>query len=160
MPFSIVVAMATNNIIGKNNKLPWSISEGLEYFYKVIKGKPIVMGRKTYESIGGAIKNSPNIVLSHDRSLQLPGCVMVHSVAEVLALYKHYTDEVMVIGGAEIYRQFLPYVNKMYLTLIHSDVEGDTYFPKWENNGWKVTWQRDSSSNLYAYSFIVSTLIT
>ncbi|EKD46071.1 MAG: DfrA [uncultured bacterium] len=155
MPFSIIAAIATNNVIGKNNKLPWDIPEDSEYFYKIINGKPVIMGRKTYESIGGAIKNSQNIVLSHNHLLQLPACIVMHSISEVLDLYQDSTEEVMVIGGTDIYREFLPFVDRMYLTFIHSDVDGDVYFPKWQKDEWVVTDKRDSKSSLYSYSFVV-----
>ena len=155
MSFSIVAAIAANNVIGKENKLPWNIPEDSAHFYKIIYGKPVVMGLKTYESIGGAIKNSQNIVLSRNHSLQLSDCVVVHSVSEVLDLYQDYTKEVMVIGGADIYKQFLPFVDRMYLTFIHGDISGDVYFPKWQKDEWIVTDKRDSKSSLYSYSFVV-----
>ena len=155
MSFSIIAAIAANNVIGKDNKLPWNIPEDLAHFYKIIYGKPVVMGLKTYESIGGAIKNSQNIVLSRNHSLQLSDCVVVHSVSDVLDLYQDYTKEVMVIGGADIYQQFLPFVDRMYLTFIHKDIDGDVYFPKWQKDEWIVTDKRDSKSSLYSYSFVV-----
>ena len=155
MSFSIIAAIAANNVIGKDNKLPWNIPEDLEHFYTLVYGKPVVMGNKTYESIGSAIKNSQNIVLSRNHSLQLSDCVVVHSVSEVLDLYQDYTKEVMVIGGADIYKQFLPFVDRMYLTFIHGDISGDIYFPKWKKDEWVVTDKRNSKTNLYSYSFVV-----
>ena len=92
------------------------------------------MGRKTYESIGKPIENSLNIVLSHNTSLQLADCKIINSVTAVLDLYK----DAMIIGGESIYRQFLPFVNKMYLTFINQQFDGDAYFPKWQINEWKT----------------------
>ncbi len=134
MSLSIIAAIASNNVIGKNNKLPWHIPEELEHFYKIVYGKPVIMGRKTYESIGKPIENSLNIVLSHNTSLQLADCKIINSVTAVLDLYK----DAMIIGGESIYRQFLPFVNKMYLTFINQQFDGDAYFPKWQINEWKT----------------------
>ena len=113
------------------------------------------MGHKTYDSIGHPIKNSKNIVLSRDHSLRLPDCSVLHSVQEVLDLYQSDDQEIMIIGGTSICEQFLPFVDKMYLTFIHSNIDGDTYFPKWEKNEWEIIDQRDSKSDLYSYSFVV-----
>jgi dihydrofolate reductase len=153
MTFSIIAAIAANNVIGKTNKLPWHIPEELKHFYKLIHGKPIVLGRKTYESIGKPIKNSQNIVLSHDISLQLPGCKVVDSVAAALNLY-HNDGEVMVIGGASIYQQFLPFISKMYLTIIDHQFDGDSYFPEWQTSKWKIIREHEVKSSLYPYRFI------
>ncbi len=155
MPFSIIAAIAKNGVIGKDNKIPWDIPEDLEYFYKTICGKPVVMGRKTYESIGKPIKNSENIVLSHNQSLVLPGCTVFHSVSDVLARYQNVDVEVMIIGGASIYEQFLPYADTMYLTFIANDISGDSYFPRWEKKDWIVIDKREAKLEKYSYSFVV-----
>ena len=156
MSFSIIAAIAKNGVIGKNNKVPWDIPEDLKFFYKIIRGKPVVMGRKTYESLGGGpIKNSENVVLSRNQSLQLPGCVVVHSFAEVLTRYQNVSEEVIIIGGVPIYEQFLPLANKMYLTLIDQDVVGDVYFPEWRKEEWIVIDKRSSKFGKYSYSFVV-----
>jgi dihydrofolate reductase len=159
MSFSIIAAIARNGIIGKGNKIPWDLPEDLEYFYKLIRGKPVVMGRKTYESLGNPIKNSENIVLSCNQSLQLPGCVVVHSIADVLTQYQNVVEEVIIIGGTLIYEQFLPLVDKMYLTLIDNDVDGDAYFPEWQKGEWIVTDRKNSKFGMYSYSFVVLQLI-
>jgi dihydrofolate reductase len=153
MIFSIIAAIAANKVIGKNNKLPWHIPEELEHFYKLINDKPIVLGRKTYESIGKPVENSQNIVLSHDISLQLPGCKVVDSVAATLNLY-HDDVEVMVIGGESIYGQFLPFTNKMYLTFIDHQFDGDAYFPEWQTSEWETIEEYGVKSGLYPYRFI------
>lgn len=154
MPLSIIAAISSNNVIGKDNRLPWDISEDLEHFYNLVAGKIVIMGRKTYESIGGAINGSENIVLSKNRSLRLPGCTVLHSVEEMLKLYGDSQQEVMVIGGAEIYQQFLPLAGKMYLTFIHADIDGDVYFPDWDKKQWRVVDMRDSKNGEYSYSFV------
>jgi dihydrofolate reductase len=155
MPFSIIAAISANNVIGKDSKLPWDIPEDLEHFYNVVADKVVVMGRKTYNSIGKAIKGSENIVLSKNRSLQLPDCIVLHSVEEVLKLYGDSKQEIMIIGGTEIYRRFLPLVSKIYLTFIHADIDGDVYFPQWDKKQWRVVDMRDSKNREYSYSFVV-----
>lgn len=153
MSFSIIAAIAANNVIGKNNKLPWSIPKDLEHFYQLIDGKPIVIGRKTYESIGKPIKNSQNIILSHDKTLKLAGCKIINSVADVLNLHKDDV-EVIIIGGEAIYLQFLPLVNKMYLTFIFQEFDGDAYFPEWKKSEWKIIDESPMHSNSYSYRFV------
>ncbi|MBU0744162.1 MAG: dihydrofolate reductase [Gammaproteobacteria bacterium] len=155
MSFSIIAALAKNNVIGKDNKLPWNIPEDLAHFYSVVNGKPVVMGRRTYEAMGGPIKNSENIVLSCDQSLKIPGCVVLHSIDEVLDRYKNSSQEIMVIGGVPIYEKFLPLVDKMYLTFVNHYVDGDLYFPKWKDDDWVVTSKQDFKSDLYFYSFVI-----
>lgn len=154
MSFSIIAAISSNNVIGRGNKLPWNIPEDLQHFYNIIRYKTVVMGRKTYESIGGAIKDSQNIVLSRDSSVRFPSCKVIGSVSEVLDFYKNSNEEVMVIGGADIYKQFLPYADKMYLTFIHGDIDGDVYFPKWSMADWEIVEKRDSKNKFYSYSFV------
>jgi dihydrofolate reductase len=155
MSFSIIAAIAKNGVISKNNKMPWNIPEDLAYFYKMISGKTIIMGRKTFESIGHPVKNSENVVLSHDQSLHLPGCVVVHSFAEILRRFENRSDEIMIIGGAAIFEYFLPKVSRMYLTLINQEVDGDIYFPKWEQKDWIMSHKRDAEFGIYSYSFVV-----
>lgn len=153
MSFSIIAAIATNNVIGKNNKLPWHIPEDLEHFYSLVYGKPVIMGRKTYESIGKPIANSKNIILSHNPELKLVGCKVVNSIDTVLNLYKD-KSEIMVIGGAAVYRQFLPFTSKMYLTFIDHQFDGDTYFPKWQVSEWETIAESAIRSNLYSWRLL------
>ena len=154
MSFSIIAAVAKNGIIGKDNKLPWYIPEDLEYFYKTIKGKPLIMGRKTHKSIGKVIAGSKNYVLSHCQSIKLPGGVIITTFSELLTKYKYSREEAMVIGGATVYEQFLPHVSTIYLTLINQEVDGDVYFPRWQREKWLVADKRDSSFGIYTYSFM------
>jgi len=155
MSFSIIAAVAKNGVIGKNNTLPWTIPEDLEYFYKLVCGKPVIVGRKTCESLGKPIKSSVNYVVSHNRLLQLSGYTVICPISDILALYQNSVDEVMVIGGASIYEQFLPFVDKMYLTFIDSNISGDSYFPLWQKEEWIVIDKRDSKFGIYSYSFVV-----
>lgn len=172
MYYSIIAAISSNNVIGKNNKLPWHIPEELAHFYKIIHGKPVIMGRKTYESIGRPVENSKNYVLSHDPSLplKLSGCTVVNnSLVDILPFspktrakaHDYHTKnilndntEVMIIGGESIYRQFLPLANKMYLTFIDHEFDGDAYFPEWKESKWQVIDEQIPKTSLYSYRFV------
>ena len=125
---SMIAAVSENNVIGKDGQLPWHIPEDLQRFKKLTTGHTLVMGRKTYDAIGRPLPDRRTIVLSKDKDLKIEGSTVAHSVEEVLELTKE-EKEVFIAGGAEIYEQFMPYVSKIYLTIVHSDFEGDTYFP-------------------------------
>lgn len=127
---AFVVAMDENGVIGKNNQLPWHMPRDLQYFKKVTMGKPIVMGRKTYESIGRPLPGRENIVLTTNKNLSLPGCNVFHSKEDLMRYLEAKNDEeICVIGGSEIFRMFLDEVDKLYITVIRHRFEGDTYFP-------------------------------
>jgi dihydrofolate reductase len=126
--YSMIAAVSENNVIGKDGQLPWHIPEDLQRFKKLTTGHTLVMGRKTYDAIGRPLPDRRTIVLSKDKDLKIEGSTVAHSVEEVLELTKE-EKEVFIAGGAEIYEQFMPYVSKIYLTIVHSDFEGDTYFP-------------------------------
>ena len=155
MSFSLIAAVSKNMVIGKDNKLPWDIPEDAAYFYQEVKGKPVVMGRRTYESLGEPIKDSENIILSHDESLKMPGCLVLHSVQQVLDYYRDFQQEVMIIGGAPIYSAFLPFANRLYLTFIDQEVEGNVYFSKWPKDEWEIVSERRSAFGPYSYAFTV-----
>lgn len=157
MKISIVAAIAKNRVIGKNNRLPWRLPRDMQHFREVTTGKPVIMGRKTFESIGKALPGRKNIILTRDSNFRAEGCVVVHSVEEALAAVEG-TQEIMVIGGAEIYKAFLPRVERMYLTEIHADFEGDTFFPEYDPSEWQETERQDfpaDEKNPYRYSFVV-----
>jgi len=131
MKISLIVAMDRRGVIGANGKLPWHLPADLKHFKAVTMGKPIVMGRKTHESIGRVLPGRENIVLTRDPGYVAPGCTVLHSIDAVLA-HCGVAEEVMIMGGAELYSQFLPLAGRVYLTQVHADVEGDTYFPQWD----------------------------
>lgn len=133
---SIIAAIAKNGIIGKDNDLPWDLKEDMKRFKKITLGKPVIMGRKTFESIGKPLPKRENIVLTRKKELKFPGCKTFNSIEKVLQFVKDY-PEAMVIGGASIYKQFLPFAKKMYLTIIDKEFKGDTYFPTYNKNNWK-----------------------
>lgn len=144
---SMIVATANNNVIGKDNDMPWHLPADLAYFKQVTLGKPIIMGRKTYESIGRALPGRRNIVISRDEKY-IPqgkgaeGVDVVTSVEQALALVdgsngSEAVDEIMVIGGGAIYKHCLPAAQRLYITHIKADIEGDTQFPDYNDGSWK-----------------------
>jgi len=140
MNITLVAAMDKNRVIGKDGKLPWHLPIDLEQFRKLTTSRPVVMGRKTWDSLPSKFKPLPgrlNVVLTRDKDFKEDGCRVVHSVAEAKKSISGY-QEVMIIGGAKVYEEFLPYANKMYLTLIDAEVEGDTYFPKYIESDWEI----------------------
>jgi dihydrofolate reductase len=132
---SIIVAMGRNRVIGHNNSLPWHLPADLQHFKAVTMGKPILMGRKTWESIGRPLPGRTNIVITRDPAYRAEGCVVVHDIAAALAAATGH-DEVMVIGGAEFYRQVLPQADTLYLTCVDGEFAGDTFFPAINDADW------------------------
>jgi len=157
MILSLIVAMDRNRIIGLNYKLPWRQSSDLQYFKKITMGKPIIMGRKTHESIGRVLPGRENVVISRDKSYRAKDCTVLHSLECVYAKF-HDTDEIMIMGGADLYEQTLAKANRIYLTEVHAEVEGDTYFPEFDREIWEETERQDfkaDEKNEYDYSFVI-----
>ncbi|MFI3282428.1 MAG: dihydrofolate reductase [Rikenellaceae bacterium] len=134
---NIIVAIAQNGVIGGDNQLLWHISEDLKNFKRITSGHPVIMGRKTYESLGRALPNRTNIVISRQRDLTIEGCTVVHSLGEALGLFTAEQD-VFIIGGAEVYREGLEIAHKLYITRVHHDYEGDTLFPEYNTADWEL----------------------
>ncbi len=156
MHISGIVAMAENFVIGSNNKLPWHLPADLQHFKKLTMGKPILMGRKTYESIGKALPGRKNIILTHDKNFFVPDCVVVHSIDEAFAVAVP-ADEMFVIGGAVLFEQMLPLIERLYLTMIHQEFVGDAFFPRLDPSCWIELGRENCLPDLvnqYAYSFI------
>ena len=156
---SIIVAKAQNNIIGKNNKLLWHISEDLKRFKDLTTGHTIIMGRKTFESLGRVLPNRKHIVFTQNPDFKVndENVKIVHSMLEIQE-YIENKEENFVIGGAMIYNLLMPYVNKMYITEIHKDFEGDTVFPKINLDIWKEVSREkgeDIEQNDLEYDFVV-----
>jgi len=146
MKLAIIVAAARNGVIGNNNQLPWHLPQDLKYFKAVTLGKPVIMGRKTYESIGRPLPGRTNIVVTRSSDWQVEGVVVVNSLEQALSEARKAIEtspssaaEAMIIGGAEIYRSALPTVNKVYLTRVDVDVEGDAFFPALPETDWQLT---------------------
>ncbi|QSA96966.1 dihydrofolate reductase [Methylococcus sp. EFPC2] len=155
---SLVVAMAANRVIGKDGRMPWHLSADLKYFKEVTWGKPILMGRVTHEAIGRPLPGRQNLVLTHDTGYEAPGCTVVHSLDEARAALPVDCAELMVIGGASLYQAFLPQADRLYLTLIHREFDGDTYFPDYDAGSWRELSRREISDDAavdYRYEFLV-----
>jgi dihydrofolate reductase len=165
MRLAMIAAQSQNRVIGNNNKLPWYLPEDLKYFKRVTLGKPIIMGRKTFESIGRPLPGRTNIIITRnpDWTHDGAGVRVVHSLqqaielAESLALVNGF-EESLVIGGAEIYALALPQADRLYLTQVHAEVQGDAHFPPLDPTQWQEMAREDFSAiepNPYDYSFIV-----
>ena len=152
---SLISAMDRNNTIGRNNKLPWHLPEDLAYFKKITSGHTVIMGRKTFESIGKPLPNRNNIVLSRKLDFFAEGCIVFSSVEECLKYVGE--DEAFVIGGAEIYKEFLPFSRKLYITLIDEIFEGDAFFPEIDYSEWRVLSKVEGvaeRNNMFRYWFL------
>jgi len=157
MRLALIVAMAENRVIGRNNQLPWRIPADLRHFKALTLGKPVIMGRKTYESIGRPLPGRDNIVISADSGYQAEGCQVVHSVEQALEAAGS-CEEAMIIGGANLYRQTLENADRLYLTLVKAEPEGDTWFPEIELQQWREIERQAHAadeSNEYDYDFVV-----
>ena len=147
MILSIVAAVSENNVIGRNNKLPWKLPGDLAWFRTITEEKPVIMGSTTFDSIcqlsGGPLLNRLNIVLTHHEKDFPKKVQRVHGIEEAINTAKQTgAKEAMIIGGGVIYRQFLPVVEVMYLTWVHAQIVGDTYFPKFNKNEWEIIDQK------------------
>jgi dihydrofolate reductase len=155
---SIIVAVANNGVIGSGNQLPWRLPDDLKRFKALSLGKPVVMGRKTYDSIGQPLPGRLNIIVSRQRDLQIAGCQVVSSVAEAIAAAGS-APEIVIVGGADIYRQVLPQVATIHLTRVHADIPGDVLFPKLAENEWReVATEYHPADERHAHAFTFSTL--
>ncbi|WP_415892764.1 type 3 dihydrofolate reductase [Neptuniibacter sp. PT8_73] len=163
MNLAIIVAQAKNRVIGVNNKLPWHLPEDLRYFKQVTMGKPIIMGRNTYESIGRPLPGRTNIVISRQESYAPQGVKVVSSLEAAIDMAESVAmidgaSEAMVIGGGQIYAQTLEKADRLYLTEVDAEIEGDAWFPEFARENWKEVGREDFSAegpNPYNYSFIV-----
>ncbi|HLV76673.1 MAG TPA: dihydrofolate reductase [Marinobacter sp.] len=161
---ALIVAMARNRVIGRNNQLPWYLPGDLKYFKQATMGKPVIMGRKTWDSIGRPLPGRMNVVISRNPEWQAPaGAVAVTSLEKALVKAEAQAeldggDEVMIIGGGQIYAEALPLVDRMYITQVHAEVGGDAYFPEVNWDSWEEIGREDfsaSDNNPYDYSFVV-----
>ncbi len=153
---SLIAAMAKNRVIGINNKMPWHLPADLRHFKALTVGKPIVMGRKTWESLPGLLPDRPHIVVTRDLNYQAEGCLVVHSIDEALATVGD-VPEIMIVGGAAFYATMLPQADRLYLTQIETTVEGDAFFPEYNTAEWQVIAQEEHSAdekNPFSYRFL------
>jgi dihydrofolate reductase (trimethoprim resistance protein) len=157
MKVSLIVAMDKNRVIGKENDIPWRIPYDWEHVKNTTIGHPIILGRKNFESIGRALPDRRNIILTRDKDFNFGGCEIAHSMEEVFELSKD-EEEIFIFGGEQIYNMFLPFVEKMYITKIHHEFEGDTFFPEVNYGDWnEVSVEKGimNPSNPYNYYFHV-----
>ncbi len=158
---SLLVAMAKNRVIGRNNKLPWHLPADLKHFKFLTMGQTIVMGRKTYESIGKPLPGRANIIVTRQTGYEVPGTTVVNSIDDALLICERtrpISGEIFIIGGEELYRQTLKICQRIYITEIQRDFEGDAYFPEFDPSEWEET-QRDkhiseNDTNL-EYHFVI-----
>ena len=141
MKVSMIVAVSANNVIGADGGLPWRLSEDLRRFKEITMGKPMIMGRQTFESIGKALPGRRSIILSRQTAYKQAGCDVVNTPEAALELVAD-AEEVMIIGGGEVYEQFLPMTDRIYLTRVHTKVEGDTFFPEINEDEWRIVSSR------------------
>lgn len=157
---SLIVAMAQNRTIGRGNDLPWHIPEDLKYFKSVTSGKPVIMGRKTFDSIlsrlGKPLPNRPHYIISRTK-IDRDDMTWCPSLTDAISAAKsdHPESEIIIMGGASIYEQALPLVDRMYLTIIHADVDGDAWFTAFDQSEWQEIEKTSSSNENWSYDFLV-----
>jgi dihydrofolate reductase len=155
---SLIVAMASNGVIGRGNALPWRLPADLKRFRSLTLGKPVLMGRRTFESIGRPLSGRVNLVLTREPQWAADGTLAVRTVAEALAQARD-CPELVVIGGAEVYRLVLPLARRIYLTQVHADVPGDTFFPAFDPGEWHaVECRAQPADERHAWPFTFVTL--
>ena len=156
MRVSLIAAMAENRVIGVNNELPWRLPADLKHFRALTTGHHVIMGRRNYESIGKPLPDRTNIVVTRNPDYRAPGCFVAHSLEQALARAQE-DPEIFVIGGAEIYRQAFARADRLYLTLVRANIDGDTYFPSFDERQWREIGREPHGSdekNPYAYMFV------
>jgi dihydrofolate reductase len=159
---AMIVAVAQNRVIGRNNELPWRLPGDLPRFKTITMGKPVIMGRATFDSIGKPLAGRDNIIISRDASLKIEGAAVVATptaaldLARIVAAEKNL-NEIIVMGGGQIYAEFLPQADRLYLTKVLADVDGDAYFPAVDANEWVETSNEPvaaSGDNLYPFCYV------
>lgn len=153
----MIAAMAKDRVIGLDNKMPWHLPADLAWFKKNTLNKPIVMGRKTFESIGRPLPDRRNLILTRNMARNISGCELFNSTEAILANTAE-ASETMIIGGAQLYQQFLPMTERLYLTLIDAKLDGDAFFPDYNISEWKESFREQhnaDSKNAYSYTFVI-----
>jgi dihydrofolate reductase len=159
MKISLIVAASTNNVIGKNNELPWKLPNDMKFFKNTTWGMPVIMGRKTFESLNNKqpLPGRINIVLTKQKNWKAEGAIKTDSIKDALFVAKDAeTNEIFFIGGAEIFKEILPKADRIYLTRVHSNLEGDVYFPAMDEKKWELKFRKDchkDERHEYDYTF-------
>lgn len=154
---SIIAAASANNVIGVQGRLPWKLSDDLKHFKRLTTGKPIVMGRLTWEAIGRPLPGRQNIVLTRQTDFVADGCDVVSAPAEALAVAAD-AEEIMIIGGGQIYELFLPNAARLYITRVHTEIDGDAFFPEIDSNVWQLASSESKSAdagNQFSFDFMI-----
>ncbi len=154
--FSIIAAMASNRVIGINNTLPWRLPADLAHFKALTLGHHIIMGRKTYESLGKPLPGRTSVIVTRDRTYFVPGCVVVHTLADAMAACKG-DEEAFFIGGADLYRQALELADRIYLTEVKTEVAGDAWFPEFDHSRWRELSRKQCQADVkngFDYDFV------
>lgn len=157
MQIIIVAAYARNRVIGNNNELVWHLPRDFKHFKDLTIGHPIIMGRKTFDSLGKPLPKRTSIIITRDEHYQQEGCIVVHSLEEAIEEASSIDEQIFIIGGAEIYRQALPLAHKMYLTEVKASPEGDAYFPQFSTDQWQETARHPyykDEKNEYDFDFV------
>jgi dihydrofolate reductase len=157
MKISLIVAMASNRVIGNNNLMPWHLSADLKKFKKITMGSPILMGRKTYESIGRPLPGRTNIIISRNPEYQQDGCLVFNDIETAIKKGCESAGEIFVIGGSDLYEAILPIADALYLTIINREFQGDTFFPDIDLNDWSEVEREnihDDPDAAFSYSFL------
>jgi len=158
MTISMIAALARNGTIGKANDLPWHLPDDMKFFMQTTKGHHVIMGRKNYESLPEKFRPLPNrtsIVVTRQRDYKAPGCTVVHHLEEGIKMAeKNEEQELFIIGGSEIYKLGMPFADKLYLTEIDADIEGDTFFPLYKKEDWhEISRQHHDADDRHQYAF-------
>lgn len=159
MLISLIAAMGKNRVIGRGGALPWDLPDDRIFFRKATLGKVMIKGRKTYESIGRLLPDRAHVIMTKDKKYAVKGARIAHSKEEALELAKEeadqlHTDEIMVIGGAKVYEEFLPEADRIYLTIVDAQPEGDAFFPEFDEAKWReISREHHPRDERHAYSF-------
>ncbi len=146
---SFIVAMSENRVIGVGNRLPWHIPEDLKRFKRITSGHPVIMGRKTFDSIGKPLPGRANIVITRNKDWAVPGVLIVNSLDDAITLAEKQTgsNEIFILGGGQIFQEALPRADRIYLTIVHTEIQGDTYFPEFDAKNYKATLEEKHSGS-------------
>jgi dihydrofolate reductase len=154
MIISFIAALGQNRGLGIDNKLPWHLPDDLKKFKEITRGHSVIMGRKTYQSMGRLLPDRKNIIITHDINLEIPGAIIAHSIEEAIKQCLG-EEEIFIIGGGEILKLALPYANKMYLTFVEANLPADSFFPTFNISTWKKTAEEvHPKDDRHAYSYI------
>ncbi|MGB3616638.1 MAG: dihydrofolate reductase [Catalinimonas sp.] len=160
MHLTIIAAVADNGVIGRNNDLPWHLPDDLKFFKRTTREHACVMGRKVFESFGGALPHRDNIVVTRNPYYHAQGGIVTHSLGEGLARARHYeSEEIFILGGGDVYAQAFAHLplTRLYLTHVHGTPAGDVYFPAWDRDAWREVWREEhpaDARHAYPFSFV------